>query len=147
MNVSLAGVMAVLSIAGPATSAAVKQTVFVVRGPTIVAFFPPVKESDLSDGETNEVLGDFQIYTGRVRDPLRKMEIEFHEVYAHSFRIRLGKRITTFRPGEVGLGFYFIAPGKKPRVEYGVQTDIDILEIAKEYFPDRRHSRKSGALR
>ena len=111
-----------------------KQPVFVIRGPTIVPFFSPVTESDLSDGDTNEALSDFQVYAGRVRDPLRKMKIEFHEVYAHSFRIRLGERVTTFHPGKVKVGFYFIAPGKKPRVEYGVQTDIDILEIAKKYF-------------
>jgi hypothetical protein len=38
------------------------------------------------------------------------------------------------RRGPVKVGYYFIAPGKKPRIEYGVVTDIDLLQIATEYF-------------
>jgi hypothetical protein len=31
-------------------------------------------------------------------------------------------------------GYYFIAHGKKPHVEYGVMTDADLLAAAKQYF-------------
>jgi hypothetical protein len=27
-----------------------------------------------------------------------------------------------------------VAPGKKPRVEYGVMADADLLQVANEYF-------------
>lgn len=32
------------------------------------------------------------------------------------------------------VGYYFISPGKQPRVEYGVMTDDDLLHAAKEHF-------------
>jgi hypothetical protein len=75
-----------------------------------------------------------QVYAARVREPLRRAGIDFHEVYAGSFRVRIGNKVVTFRPGEVKVGYYFVAPGKKPRVQYGVDTDDDILRIAGEYF-------------
>jgi hypothetical protein len=46
----------------------------------------------------------------------------------------LETKLTTFRPGKVGVGYYLVAPGKDPRVEYGVMTDADLLQLAKEYF-------------
>jgi hypothetical protein len=40
--------------------------------------------------------------------------------------MRVGAKVTTFRPGDVKVGYYYIAPGKKPRIEYGVATDLAI---------------------
>jgi hypothetical protein len=132
--VPLAGVIVVSVLVDAAASPATKPPAFVVRGPTIVAFFPPVRHEDLNDSDTNEELSDFQVYAGRAQEPLRKAGIEFHVVYSRSFRIRVGTKSTIFRPGKIELGYYFVAPGKTPRVEYGVLSDGDILEIAKEYF-------------
>ena len=116
-------------------AAAGEQPAFVVRRPTIVAFFPPAKQAELAtDADTNEALADFQVYATRVREPLRKLGVDFHEVYAKSFKVRIGTTTTTFRPRKITVGYYFVALGKKPRVEYGVITDSDILEIAKQYF-------------
>jgi hypothetical protein len=101
--------------------AAGEQRTFDVRRPTIVAFFPPVKQAELkTDPDTNEALADFQVYATRVREPLRKAGVDFHEVYTPSFRVRAAGKVTTFRPTEAKVGYYFVAPGKKPRVEYGV---------------------------
>ncbi len=118
-----------------APAAAEKQPVVVVRGPIVVAFFEPVPQAKLAkEPDTNEALADFQLYATSVREPLRKAGIEFHELYAHSFRLRVGNKLTTFRPGKVGVGYYLVAPGKDPRVEYGVMTDADLLQLANEYF-------------
>jgi hypothetical protein len=107
---------------------------FVVRGPTIVAFFPPVKQAELeSNPGMNETLADFQFYAMQVREPLRKAGIDFHQVNASSFRIRIGTKLTAFRTGDK-VGYYLVAPGKKPRIEHGVETDVGLLEIASEYF-------------
>jgi hypothetical protein len=115
--------------------AAVASFTFVVRRPMIVAFFPPVTEAELkADPDTNEALSDFQVYAKLVREPLRKAGIDFHEVYARSFRIRVGATVRTFRSGDVDVGYYFVAPGKKPRIEYGVMSAADLLEIAGAYF-------------
>jgi hypothetical protein len=114
---------------------AAKQPVVTIRRPTIVAFFPPVTEADLAkDPDTNEALADFQLYASRVRKALHDQGIEFQEIYALSFRVRRGTRTATFRPGKVKVGYYFVAPGKEPHVEYGVMTDTDLLQVAKGYF-------------
>jgi len=119
---------------GISTAAAVaEQPVFAVSRPTIVAFFPPVTEAQL-DSDLNEVLADFQLYAARVREPLRKAGVDFRVVSARSFQIRVGDKLTTFHPGAVKVGYYFIAPGKKPLIEYGVATDLDLLATADNYF-------------
>jgi PP-loop superfamily ATP-utilizing enzyme len=118
-----------------APGAAEKQPVVVVRGPTVVAFFELVPQAKLNkDPDTNESLADFQLYATSVREPLRKEGIEFHELYAHSFRLRIGSKLTTFRPAKVDVGYYLVAPGKKPRIEYGVMTDSGLLQVANAYF-------------
>ena len=100
-----------------------------------MAFFGPVTQAKPGkDPDTNEALADFQLYATNVREPLRKEGIEFHELYAHSFRLRLGNKVTTFRPVKVDVGYYLVAPGKKPGIEYGVMTDADLLKLANEYF-------------
>lgn len=111
------------------------QPVLVVNRPTIVAFFPPVKRAQLkTDPDTNEALADFHLYVAQVREPLQKAGIDLYGVYTLSFRIRIGVKERTFRSGDSHVGYYFIAPGRKPRIEYGVQTDIGLLQIASEYF-------------
>jgi hypothetical protein len=105
-----------------------------VLRPTIVAFFPPVTEKDLSKSrDTNETLADFQFYAGKVRAPLKQRGFDFREVYAHGFEIRLDKSKTIFKPVNVDVGYYIVAPGSEPRVLYGVMTDSDLLRAADEY--------------
>jgi hypothetical protein len=112
-----------------------KQPVVLVGGRTVVAFFPPVTDIELQkNADTNEALADFQAYAARVREPLKKAGIDFHELYAHSFRLRIGKIVTTFSPANVDVGYYFVVPGKAPRIEYGVMTEVDLLHVADEYF-------------
>ncbi len=123
------------ALLSPSLVAAAKQPVVVIRRPTIVAFFTPVTQADLkNDPDTNEALADFQFYAANVRRPLHDAGIDFQEIYALSFRVQRGTRTAIFRPGKVKVGYYFVAPGKKPRIEYGVITDTDLLKIAKEYF-------------
>jgi hypothetical protein len=127
---TLVGLLLATSLLG-----APKQTELVVSGPTVIAFFPPVTQAELNkDSDTNETLADFQFCAKNVREPLHNAGIDFQEVYALSFRVQIGAKITTFRPGKVNVGYYFIAPNRKPRVEYGVMTDVDLQKIANEYF-------------
>jgi hypothetical protein len=119
----------------PSQAAVPKQTVVIVNGPTVIAFFPPVTQSELNnDPDTNEALADFQFYARNVREPLHKAGIDFKEIYAVSFRVQRGERITTFRPGKATVGYYFVAPDKEPRIEHGVLTDADLRQIASKYF-------------
>jgi hypothetical protein len=129
--------VALVCVLGPQVSlvvAAEKQPVVVVTGPTIVAFFPVTRAELQKDGDTNETLSDFQFYAKQVREPLKKTGIEFSEIYAQSFRVRIGQEATVFRPAKGNVGYYLIVPGKKPRIEYGLITNTDLLQVANEYF-------------
>lgn len=109
--------------------------VVTVSGPMVIAFFPPVTKKDLSqDRETNESLSDFQFYAQRVRGELHDAGIDFQEIYASSFSVSFGAKTKTFHPQKTQVGYYFVAPGKSPHVEYGVMTDADTLQAAKKYF-------------
>jgi hypothetical protein len=115
--------------------AAQKQTVIIVDRLTVVAFFPPVTDAELDkDPDTNEALSDFQLYTRQARKRLEAVDIQFQEIYATSFDVRIHGKTTTFRPKKIKVGYYFVAPDKAPRIQYGVMTDIDILQVATEYF-------------
>jgi hypothetical protein len=104
-----------------------------VRGPTIVAFFRPLKP-DQKDADANESLADFQYYVKQIRKPLADAGIELQETYSDLFRVKVGESTTTFRPDKEGVGYYLVAPGKPPRIEYGVMTDHDLRELAQQYF-------------
>lgn len=105
-----------------------------VKRATIIAFFVPMNEAELkADPSANEALADFQFYASRVRVPLRKAGIDFRELRARSFQVQAGSQITTFRP-EKHAGYYLLAPGKTPHVEYGVISASDLMEIASDYF-------------
>jgi hypothetical protein len=110
--------------------------VFNVKGPTVIAFFPPVSDSELDkDSDLDDSLSDFQYYDDEVRVPFKKAGIELHEAYARSFSVRVNGKLTTFRTTQKNdVGYYFIAPGKKPHVEYDVMTDEDLLDVAHDYF-------------
>jgi hypothetical protein len=108
---------------------------FTVERPTILAFFPPVTDADLEKNpDTNEVLGDFQLYAARVGPPLKEAGIDFEVVSAVKFRVKNGAHVRTFRAGKIAIGYYFVAPGKEPHVQFGVMTDDEILELASKYF-------------
>jgi hypothetical protein len=114
--------------------AAERARTFVIRRPTVVAFFPPVSEQELSDAGSNACLAHFQFSANEARKPLHDAGITFIENYAESFRVRIGKTVTTFRPDKIKVGYYLVAPGKEPRVEYGVMTEDDLLKTARKYF-------------
>ena len=104
-----------------------------IQRATIIAFCPPTTKAGVTDADASEALSDFQFYAERIKQPLNKAGIGFQILYARSFRIRLGSETIVFRP-KTDIGYYLIAPGKKPLIEYGVMTDSDLLLVAKRYF-------------
>jgi hypothetical protein len=108
--------------------------VFDIDKPTILAFFRPSGGINKVESNANDSLSDFQAYLRKANGPLQNAGIEIHEVYARSFRIRIGPTITTYQTKKAGVGYYLVAPGKKPRIEYGVMTDADLIGVAGEYF-------------
>jgi hypothetical protein len=108
---------------------------YTIEGPTVIAFFRPVTDAELEkDPETNEVLSDFQLYASQAAPRMKRAGIDFEVVSAVRFRLKYGGVVHTFTAGKIGVGYYFATPGKKPRVEYGVHDDSDLVEIARKYF-------------
>jgi len=105
-----------------------------IQRATIIAFYTPAPKGADVDADSNEALSDFQFYAERVKQPLSKLDIDFKELYVRSFRLRLSGGDVVFRPKSDTVGYYLIAPGKQPHVEYGVMTDADLLVVAKRYF-------------
>lgn len=111
-----------------------KTPAFQVRRPTVIAFFEPVTEADLEkDADLNEALSDFQLYAGKVGRPLQQLGVDFHQISARSFRIRVNGKTSMVRVKNT-VGYYFVMPGKKPLVQCGVETDDDIVATARKYF-------------
>lgn len=105
-----------------------------IQGGTVIAFFAPAPKGAKVAVDSTEALSDFQFYSQRVKEPLRKLNIDFRELYVRSFRLHLSNGDIAFRSKPDAAGYYLIAPGKKPPIEYGVMTDADLLELAKRYF-------------
>jgi hypothetical protein len=55
-------------------------------------------------------------------------------VFAPSFRVHVKGKVVPFRPKRSSCGYYLVAPGKKPHVVEGVQTDTDIYFEVRKYF-------------
>jgi hypothetical protein len=122
--------------------------VFVIHGPTIIAFSHPITQAELNNGEGDaEALGDFNFYLSKVEKRLREAGIEIQAADERSFHVRDGKKVRPFRAGKTGIGYYFIAPGREPHVESGVMTDEDLADAARKYFgiPIRRGPENQGS--
>ncbi len=104
-------------------------------GPTIVAFFPPVAQKQVTaDADLSETLGDFQIHLRRAKQRLEASGIKVHELYTRQFQVEISGAVRMFRPAKNGIGYYFIRPGSEPRIEYDVMSDVDIVDAAAQYF-------------
>jgi len=126
-----------LCLAAPLGSAAEQQTRFVITRPTLISFVLDFTDKQ-TETEGNEALADFEFYLPGAEDALQKAGVEVHQVFhVKSFQVKSGSRWRTFAPRKVTIGYYFIAPGREPRIEYGVEDTETILDIARRYFPTK----------
>jgi hypothetical protein len=107
----------------------------IIAKPTILAFFEPASQTSSKNdsADSNEAFADFEFYGRQAFAPLEKMGVDYREILASGFVVKVGGATTNFRSAK-GVGYYFIAPGKKPRIQYGVMTDVGIVEAAHNYF-------------
>jgi hypothetical protein len=117
--------------------ASIETPLFDIHQPTVLAFFRPTSHADESGSRANDTLSDFQVYLRKASAPLGQAGIEVHDVYARSFQVRERMKTTTFQTKKIGIGYYLVSPGKKPRVEYGLMSDSDLIRVASEYFDMR----------
>jgi hypothetical protein len=116
----------------------VKPQIVQVDLPTVVAFwkFDRQRDAAIAQGDEAEALSDFQFYAGNEKDLFRKHGIHFYEIYDTSFTLKIKNQISVIRAKQFdnGVGYYLIAPNKKPQIIKGVMTDSDLLEAAEKYF-------------
>ncbi|QWV92374.1 hypothetical protein KP004_14315 [Geomonas oryzisoli] len=121
-------------MASPAYTAE-KMPVITVSGPTLIAFFAPVTQEEVEkSGDTSEVLNDFQWHLREVKQKLQKAGISVHEIYVRKFAVVTDNKRKVFKPGKIDVGYYFVKPGKVPKVEYGVMSNVDIVDASGVYF-------------
>ena len=134
-EVCFAVALAMLPISGGLSAQGISPIPAIqIQRDTLIAFYTPESKAANVDSDSNEALSDFQFYADRVKQPLSKINIDFKELYVRSFRLHSSGSDVVFRPKPNAVGYYLIAPGKKPHVEYGVMTDADLLLAVKLYF-------------
>src|SRR5579862_977706 len=130
----IASVILLAPVCSPALRTSLETPRFEITRPTLLAFFRPASHMNDTGTGANDALSDFQIYLNRAGVPLGKAGIDIHEVYARSFQVQDGMKLTTFQTKKIGIGYYLVSPGKKPRIEYGLMSDADLIRVASEYF-------------
>jgi hypothetical protein len=115
-------------------TAAEQQTRFVIIGPTLISFFPDYTDDEILADGGNEALSDFDFYLPAAEETLKRAGVQVHAVFkVKSFQVKMGSRWRTVKPREK-VGYYFIAPGHEPRLEFGVEDTETIVDFAREYF-------------
>ena len=110
-----------------------QQTKFVITKPTLISFFLDYTDKQI-DADGNEALADFVFYLPYAENKLRAAGVQVCSVFkVKSFQVKLGSRWQTVRP-RVPVGYYFIAPGREPEIEFGVEDTGSILDFAGRYF-------------
>jgi hypothetical protein len=132
---TFAALLAVLLAVAPAfaKTSHTDSAIAIVR-PTVIAFYPSEAKVAGKDDDANSSLSDFQLYTASAEQRLQTTNVAVETVFTRSFEVVQDGKTLTFRPARAAPGYYFAMPGKKPRIEYGVMTDADILRTAQEYF-------------
>jgi hypothetical protein len=116
-----------------ATGAEQQQTKFVITKPTLISFFLEYTDKQVEE-EGSEALADFVFYLPYAEDKLRGAGVEVHAVFkVRSFEVKVGRRWRTVRP-RVSVGYYFIAPGREPEIDFGVEDTGSIIDLARKYF-------------
>jgi hypothetical protein len=107
----------------------------------IVFFGPTQAERDslnlIKDSGIEEVLDDYLLYVGRIRNFIDSNKISTHETTARTFiLLQQGRKPVRLSRKSIGsdVGFIFIKHGKKPKILKGVYTDLDLRLLISDYF-------------
>ena len=120
-----------------AASAARDSTWIDVRGPTMVVFWPAQAQAAIdSGGDDATALDDFGFYRASADSALRALGVHMVNIEGSRFHLVSGDRTIEFGVprDSAPLGYYLIAPGRAPTVLYGVQTDVDLVDAARQYL-------------
>jgi hypothetical protein len=103
----------------------------VISRPTVIAFFMPGRSKELSSAAR----ADFERYAAKAAPALKETGVDFHEINPkRSIEIEAQGRVQLLKP-RFGAGYYFVTAEGKTRVEYGIKTDVHLLQYARQYLP------------
>jgi hypothetical protein len=103
----------------------------VISDRTVIAFFMPGRSKELSSAAR----ADFERYAAKAVPALKEAGIDFHEIYPkRSIEIQAQGRVQLLKP-RFGAGYYFVTAEGKTRVEYGIKTDVHLLQYTRQYLP------------
>ena len=124
------------SASGHLSSAQRDSTWVEVGGPTLIAFVGPASTADSGNPDLAEALGDFSYHLGTASSNLRDLGFRVMVVESSRFFVVRGARVDTFTVPKDGadIGYYLVAPGRTPVVSYGVQTNGDLIDAARQYL-------------
>jgi len=132
-------VVLMVMIAGGAGCPGQKSTkeapVIEVKGPTVITYFKEISEEELNKGEGDaEAANDYSYYLYKVEKRFKTSGIALRSILGTRFRVKIGDKSIDYSDDEIGVGYYFIVPGKEPDSEKGVMTDEDLIDTARKYF-------------
>jgi hypothetical protein len=108
---------------------------FEIEGPTIITYFRESSQAELDKGGGDaEAASDYSYYLNNVEGRIESSGITLKSIVGAHFRVKIGNKVLDVRDDAVGVGYYFITPGKAPRLEKGVMTDEDLVLEARKYF-------------
>jgi hypothetical protein len=102
-----------------------------------VAFWPAHAQAVIDGGgDGATALDDFGYHLASADSTLRALGFRVVSVEGPRFHVVSGGRATVFAAprDSADLGYYLIAPGRAPTVFYGVQTDADLVQAARQYL-------------
>jgi hypothetical protein len=119
----------------PAASSGQQPVRFVITGPTLISFFLNYTDEETKT-EGNEALNDFLFYLPAAEDKLKEAGVHVNTVFkVDRFQVKAGSKWRTIKPPRGrDVGYFFIAPGREPHIELGVEDTESILIAAGDYF-------------
>jgi hypothetical protein len=122
----------------PASASATRDSTWVeISGPTLIAFSPPSTSAAAdSSHDVETAMDDFGYYLTSALDSLRAAGVRVVSVESRTLHVIDAGRATAFRvPSDSAeLGYYLVAPGRAAEVQYGAQSDIDLIEWTRRYL-------------
>jgi len=119
----------------PAATSLLAKSVITVSGPTVIAAFPVTQAEVDSSDETAEALNDFQFHLRNATGGLRALGVTVHEQYSSPVRWKVnGGSYERSIPSDSVAAYLFLSPTRRDSVVYGVQTDIDLVDLVRQYF-------------
>ncbi len=98
--------------------------------------YDKITSSDKS-GDIDEILSNFSYFANNTAENFKKYNINVLMSASYRFKfIYADKKVEIFdrRKKEDWVGFIMFDKNKKPKIKYGVSTDIEILNSAQKYF-------------